>query len=316
MNGIFVDHLSFALGESIYTVDEAAEMGKIASPAAALKESGFRQHHVCEPSTSAYALACRAVEAIGGNLDDIGAIVYATCIPCNGNLGEEKRFRETGDVKYLMDFPASHLQCDFGMKRAIVIGLNQQACTGMLGSLSLARVLLVAEPYIGRVLCLTADRFPEGALYEQSYNLISDGAAACVVSTEPKGFRVIACHAIVNGALARASDDEVAGSYFSYTHRIIQDTLTKGGLRMDEIDWIVPQNTNVKAWQILSHLLHFDFARVALPTLGQVAHVISGDNIINLKRLTEGGHIRAGERVLLVMAGFGLNWQCVILEKR
>jgi 3-oxoacyl-[acyl-carrier-protein] synthase-3 len=311
----FVDHLSVALGESTFTVDEAARAGKTRSSAAALAESGFRLHHVCGAKTTAYDLACRAVESIRAALGDIGAIVYATCIPANGSVGEEKTFRETGDVKYLMDFPASRLQSAFRMDRAVVIGLNQQACTGMLGSLRLARMLLRAEPEVGRVLCLTADRFPEGALYEQSYNLISDGAAACVVSREPRGFRLLACHGITNGALASASDDEVVGTYFSYTHRVIQETLDKAKLNIEDVDWIVPQNTNIKAWQILARLLKFDFARVALATLGDVGHMISGDNIANLKRLLEDREILPGAHVLLVTAGYGLNWQCAILEK-
>lgn len=315
MTEAFVDHLSVALGEATFTVDQAERAGKILSSGAALKESGFRLHHVCGAETTAYDLAYRAADELRGMLGDIGAIVYATCIPANGSMGDVNKFRETGDVKYLMDFPASRLQSAFGMERAIVIGLNQQACTGMLGSLRIARLLLRAEPEVERVLCLTADRFPKGALYEQSYNLISDGAAACVVSREPVGFRLLACHGITNGALAAASDDEVVGTYFSYTHRVIQETLAKAKLTIDRIDWIVPQNTNIKAWQILARLLNFDFARVALPTLGDIGHMISGDNIANLKRLVDGKQVRPGERVLLVTAGYGLNWQCAILEK-
>jgi 3-oxoacyl-[acyl-carrier-protein] synthase-3 len=48
----------------------------------------------------------------------------------------------------------------------------------------------------------------------------------------------------------------------------------------------------------------------------EVAHLISGDNIVNLKYLDQEGTMRPGEKALLVMAGYGLNWQCVILEKR
>ena len=82
-----------------------------------------------------------------------------------------------------------------------------------------------------------------------------------------------------------------------------------------DLDWIVPQNTNTKAWQILARLLKFDFSKVFFPTIGEVGHVISGDNIINLKRLADDGLITAGQRALLFMAGYGLNWQCVIVEK-
>lgn len=316
MSEVFLNHLSFALGNETNTVEEAAEKGRTLSKASVLKEAGFKQHHVCGPETSAYDLAYRAVQEIRKDLGDIGAIVYSTCIPINGNIGDERKFLETRDVKHLMDFPASHLQCDFGMERAIVFGLNQQACTGMLGSLRLARMLLVSEPEIKRVLCVTADRFPDGALYEQAYNLISDGAAAGIVSAEPEGFRWITCHGITNGALAQASDDETVGNYFNYTHRVVQETLTKTGLEIRDIDWIVSQNMNIKAWQILSRLLGFDFERVCFPTLGEVAHVISGDNIINLKWMMEQGKIMSGERVLLLMSGYGLNWQCVILERR
>jgi 3-oxoacyl-[acyl-carrier-protein] synthase-3 len=86
-------------------------------------------------------------------------------------------------------------------------------------------------------------------------------------------------------------------------------------MSIKELSWIVPQNTNRKAWQILASLLKFDFAKVYLPTLPEVGHVISGDNIINLKHLQEQNTLQPGERVLLFMAGYGLNWQCVVLEK-
>lgn len=315
MREVFIDHLAFELGDQTSKVEESAGQGRTISTAPVLMESGFERHHICSKDTTAYDLARRAVQNIEKDLGEIGAIVYSTCLPINGSIGDELKFRETRDVKYLMDFPASHLQSDFGLGQAIVLGLNQQACTGMLGSIRLARMLLISEPDIERVLCVTADRFPEGALYEQSYSLISDGAAACIASTSAKGFRVIAAHQITNGALSKASDDETVGSYFSYTHRAIQETLMKARLCMNEINWIVPQNTNKKAWQILSRLLKFDFERVYFPTLEEVGHVISGDNIINLKRLADEEKIKPGERALLLMAGYGLNWQCVILEK-
>jgi 3-oxoacyl-[acyl-carrier-protein] synthase-3 len=315
MPEVFLDHLSFKLGDQTNTVEESAEKGRTLSTASVLRESGFGDHHVCLSQTTAYDLARGAVEQIEPYLGDIGAIIYSTCIPINGSVGDEKKFHETRDVKYLMDFPASHLQCDFKLDNAIVIGLNQQACTGMLGSLRVARMLMISEPEINRALCVTADRFPQNAVYEQSYNLISDGAAACIASTSVGGFRLVAAHALTNGAMARASDDETVGSFFSYTHRVIQETLAKAGMDVRELNWIVPQNTNRKAWQILARLLKFDFERVYFPTIEEVGHVISGDNIINLKRLEDDGMIQPGQRALLFMAGYGLNWQCVIVEK-
>lgn len=312
---VFLDHIGFALGDRAFTVEESAALGRTLSQAGTLKDAGFGVHHVCRPDTDAYALARRAVETRKDKLGDVGAIVYATCLPQNGSIGRAARYAETRDVKFLMDFPASHLQADFGLDRAQVFGLNQMACTSLLGSLRIASMLLKTDADMGRILCVTADRFPDGALYEQSYNLISDGAACGVVSHEPGGFRLLGFHGITNGALAQATDDESVGAYFNYTHRAVQECLRKANLAIGDLAWIVSQNMNVKAWQILSRLLGFDFERVAFPTLGEVGHLISGDNFINLKRLDDTGRIRSGEKALLLMSGYGLNWQLVLVEK-
>jgi 3-oxoacyl-[acyl-carrier-protein] synthase-3 len=315
MTGMYVHSLAYALGTQRQSVEDAASQGLLVSEAKALREAGFAFHHMAAPSSTAWELARHALEPMGDRLGDAAAIVYATCLPDNANLAPRTTFSGSRDVKHLMDFPASRLQAEFCSPNAIPIGLTQQACTGMLGSLRLAQCLLAAEPTWESALCVTADRFPEGALYEQGYNLISDGAAACLVSRRPEGFRILACHHLANGAYAQASDDETAGSFFSYTWRAIQETLAKAGLGIQDITWIVPQNMNVKAWQILARHLGVPAERVHCPSLAAVGHVISGDCLINLKDLQDGGGMGPGERVLLVMAGFGLNWQCVLLER-
>jgi 3-oxoacyl-[acyl-carrier-protein] synthase-3 len=313
----YLDHPAFALGDCQRSLDETAALAQLRSSVPALREAGFATHFVCSPETRAYDLAVRAVAPLRDQLAEVDAIVYATTLPCNGNVGDERRFRESGDVKHLMDFPVSRLQAELGLSRAQVIGLSQQACTGFLGAVSLARYVLAGEPSFARILCLTADRFPEGALYEQAYNLISDGAAACLVQRAPQAesFRIIGSHAITNGAMSFASDDETMGQFFTYTHRLIQEALTKAGLSINSLRWIVAQNTNRAAWRVLASLLRFDFERVWLPTLGTVGHMISGDNIVNLRQLIADGRVEPGDKLMLVMAGYGLNWRCLILEK-
>ena len=314
MRDVFLNHLTFALGSQSRSVEEAEKLGTLSSSAAALSEAGFRQHHVAAAGESAYDLAKSALEPIREHLSETGTIVYATCLPTSTTMSDLDAFRASRDVKCLMDFPASHLQADFGLDRAVPFGLHQQACTGMLGSLGMARAFLLADASLTQVLCLTADRFPEGALYEQSYNLVTDGAAACVVGTAPGPFRLLGWHGITNGALARASDDEVVGSFFSYTHRVIQEALAKHGFAVNDLAWIVPQNMNVAGWLVLAKLLGFPPERVAYPSLPEVGHMVSGDNIVNLKMLHESGTFRPGDKIALATAGYGLHWHCVLLE--
>ncbi|HEY9713639.1 MAG TPA: 3-oxoacyl-[acyl-carrier-protein] synthase III C-terminal domain-containing protein [Chroococcales cyanobacterium] len=315
MHSIYIDDFSYALGEVRSSVEDAAASHRTLSNSETLKESGFTFHHMLGSDRSAYELAQEALAPFSKNLDHVNAIVYSTCIPENGSVGDKSLYASTRDVKHLMDFPASHLQADYGLTGASVFGLNQQACTGMLGSLRLARMLLLSEPDVNDVLCVTADRFPADAIYEQAYCLISDGAATCRVSRTEGAFRLLSTHAITNGAMSLASDDETVGSFFSYSHNLITQLLQKSALCMADIDWIVPQNTNKKAWQVMSSLLRFDYQRVYFPTLPDVGHVISGDNIINLKHLLDSGKLASGEKVLLFMAGYGLNWQGAVLEK-
>jgi 3-oxoacyl-[acyl-carrier-protein] synthase III len=314
--GAYVDGFSYALGEHKRDVDQTEADGRLVSSAADLRSAGFAWHHVCGPETTAYDLAWLAVSGLvdEDRLGEIDAIVYATCLTLNGNLGAETEFHRTADVKHLMDYPGSRLQAALGSDRAVVIGLNQQACTSMLGSIRIANALLAIEPGWERILCVTADRFPEGAHYEQAYNLISDGAAACTVSRAAGRFRLMAAHHITNGALAQATDDETVGSYFSFTHRLIAETLARAQLAATDLDWVVPQNTNENAWRVLGPLLGIDAGRVWSPSLADVGHVISGDNVVNLVSLLEAGLLRPGHRLLLPMAGFGLNWQALVLE--
>ncbi len=315
MKSVYVHSLAYSLGDQTFTVEQSSQAGRLLTSSEQFREAGFSEHRMSSKNQNAYDLAKEAVGQIEDQLKSIDSIIYATCLPLNGNIGSQEKFKETRDVKFLMDYPASHLQADFKLENAAILGLNQQACTSMLGSLRLAKALIQSEPDQKRILCVTADRFPEGAIYEQAYNVISDGAAACIVSDEPKGFKIIATHALTNGALAQATDDETVGSYFSYTHRLFTELSEKARIPISDIDWVIPQNTNINAWVILSRLLGTDYEKVYIKSIKEVGHIISSDNIVNLAKIEKDGLVKSRQKLLLFMAGFGLNWQAVILEK-
>lgn len=313
----FIGDMAYSLGATRYELAESAAAGRLCSSPDDLLAAGFARHHVCPPGDGSYDLARGATGQLP--LDDgVDAIVYNTCLPQNGSIGDPAAWEATGDVKHLMEFPAGHLQADLGLDTAVVFGLTQQGCTGMLGALRLADALLASEPEWERVLCVSADRFPPGARYEQSYNVISDGAAACLVTARPapgtRGLRLVATHQITNGGLHTASDDESVGTFFSYVPLLVRQTLARAGLTTADIDWVVPQNTNRHAWRIVAGLLGIDHERVWQRTLPDVAHAISADNIINLSSLLESAELRPGQRILLTMAGHGLNWQATVVE--
>lgn len=311
---IFVNHFAYKLGSATVTLEDSHQNGRLLAQVSDFKDAGFRKHRLAKKSEGPYDLAKGAVEQIKEHLAPTTSIVYATCLTLNGNIGKVEDFASSRDVKFLMDYPGSHLQADFGLENAAVIGLNQQACTSMLGSLRIARALLMSEPDQEQILCVTADRFPEGAIYEQAYNLISDGAACCVVSRRREGFKILATHAITNGALAQATDNETVGCYFSYTHRCLTEIMEKAGLSFADLSWVIPQNTNVNAWDVLCQLFGIERSKVFFESIQEVGHIISSDNVVNICDLQKTGKIVSGDKLLLLMAGFGLNWQAVLLE--
>lgn len=312
---LYLDNMCFAFGEQTLTVQEAASKGLLKSPAAALIEAGFAEHRVCRDQTSSYDLARAAVQGIADKLGAVDLIAYHTGLPFNSNLGSWERFSDSREIRHLTDYPASYLQADFSLERASVLGVTQQACTGALGMIRICRGLLTAEPSTQRALCVTADRLPHGALYEATYNVLSDGAVGYTLSKEPGAFSLVAAHAITNGAMSLVSSEQAIGSYFNYTHRLIHETLAQADLSIKDVDWIVPQNTARAAWRVLAPLLPFEHERVWLPTLPEVGHMVSGDNLYNLQRQVDLGTFARGDIIVMPTAGYGLNWQCVIVKK-
>lgn len=321
---VYMDFIGYSLGDKVESIEEANQRELLISNPEILRETGFDSHHFCSDGMTSYDLANLAVkntfskiESDGVDIDksDIDAILYATCITENGNLGSRKKFEETKDVKPLMDYPVSHLQADLGMDNAFLMGLNQTACTSLLGTLRFGSALLKAEPDLNYAICVTADRFPKGAIYEQVFNLISDGSASCLLRRDTGKFKILACHHISNGAMAQANDDETAGFYFNYTVRSISETLSKIDFSFGDIDWVVPQNTFDRAWEVMASFLSISMDRVLMPSRSTVAHCISGDNAINLSMSDDAGVFSPGDIIVMPMAGFGLNWSCVVLEK-
>lgn len=313
----FVEALAYALGGREQSLEDAAAAGLVSSPVRDLRSAGFDRHHVSPVGESAYdlgrAAAIEAWAASGGGRDGAGAaaVVWSSCFPPSGS---DEALRASGDAAQLLDFPAVRLVGDLGLGGATVFGLGQQACTGMLGSIRLAAALLAAEEGWDRVLCVSADRLPAGARYEQSWCLVSDGAAAAVVTRSPSRYRLLAAHHLIDGAPGATDPDSAVGSWFGGTHRLVDELAAMAGLATRDIDWVVPQNTHPAAWQVMAGMLGVDASRVRGGSQERVGHVTGADCVVNLCELEASGDMRSGQRVLMATAGYGLQWQGLLLE--
>ena len=302
---VYLTPVGYALGDLRETALEASQRGTLCSSPGVLTDAGFCTHYIASTKVDVYDLAREATQNLAHEVD---VIIFATALPESSAGNSTERFRETGDVRYLMDYPASRLQVELD-SQAAVIGLGQQACTSALGAIRIARSLILAGECCN-VLCVTADRFPAGAKYEQAYNFISDGSAACLVGLNPGPFRFLGSAHITEGSLALASDDATVGSYFSHTAAVVNRACEKSG----PPHWLVTQNTHVNANRVLGSLLGVADEQIWCPTRAEMGHVISADNLINLEMFASSPMCRTGEVIALPMAGYGANWQCIVLE--
>src|ERR1700722_15771338 len=101
MADIYLGDVVFALGEHKRSLEETEAAGQLLSAAADLAEVGFRWHHVCGPSTSAYDLAHATVGQLARDdrIRDVDAIIYATCLPESSNVGDPDDWERSRDVK-------------------------------------------------------------------------------------------------------------------------------------------------------------------------------------------------------------------------
>ena len=213
-----------------------------------------------------------------------------------------------------MDFPASRLQADFGLDRAMrhrpqPAGVHRHARLAAPGARA-AR----AEPDVGRVLCVTADRFPPGALYEQAYNLISDGAAACVVSLRRRArSRLVAVPPDHQRRAGAASSDENRRAATSPTRTArSRRRWRRRSSRIGTSTGSCRRTRTSRRWQILARLLGSIRSGSSLPhDRGRRPRDQRRQHRQPEARSSEDGILRPGERSSCSMAGYGLNWQCV-----
>jgi len=304
--------MAYRLPARSVTVGELAARGMVDSTPDQLEHLGFRRLFVAEAET-AYDLAKGAVKKLLRSAavapGEIDALIYASAIP-------EERPRRGGNLSRLFRYPATALQYEFEMTRANVIGLAQAGCVSFLSAIRVASSLLVSEPAIRRVLCVSADALPNGSRREVLYNLISDGGAAALVERGAARNRIVAHTQVTKGYFwdPKNKGNEIVAASFATARHVIQETLDKAQLDMSEIALVVPHNVNRRSWDILRGLLNIPSERFFGPNIARKGHTIAADNAINLCDAVEAGKVKRGDYLLLFTFGFGAHWACTILE--
>lgn len=309
----------------VATVGELHDRGLIGGSPETLKSFGFETVHLAGGESNidmAIAASQRLLDESDVDRGEIGMILYAAALNSSSTLWDGNGGSPNGSVLQLdsvpdlFKYPASVLQTELDLPNASVVGINQIGCASIFAALRMGRALILAEDDLKAVLCVSADKFPAGRHRDLAYNLVSDGACATLVRRGGARNRIIACTQITKGALwdSENIENEIIAAYFPTATALVERTLAKAGLDMDDISLVIPHNVSLRSWEILGRLIGCAPDRIYTDNIAKVGHTIASDNLLNLRRATEDGRIEKGDYLLLFTFGYGSNWACMIVQ--
>jgi 3-oxoacyl-[acyl-carrier-protein] synthase-3 len=307
---VHIAAIEYALPAQSASLEDLSIEGRLISRPEVLRSFGFDRAWIAEAEADQLAnrAVSRLLEQHAVDPDSIDTVFYAAA---------RAERHATGDgLLGAFSYPAARLQYDFGFVNARTIGVSQAGCLGLMSAVSLARATLVADPAVRRVLCVSVDVLPAGSRREILYNLISDGACAVLVERGDGPNRLLAERQITKGYYwdCEARANEIVAAYFPTARTIILETLERSGLEPADLGAIIPHNVSLRSWEILLQLTGLPAARLYTDNIREKAHIIGGDNFINLKDAAAQGRLTAGDRVLLFNFGFGASWACLLVE--
>jgi len=312
--------ISYAVPAGSRSVRELAAAGSLDSEPEMLERFGFDRICLAVEETP-YELALSAASALMRENDidplSIDALLYGGA---PGSIAFARPRDAAAEASGLCDarrfqYPATRLQFDLGIERASVLGLDQLACTAILGAVRLARALCIAEG-LERVLCVASEFYPAELGREAITNCTSDAACAVLVERNATRNRIVAGATVTKGYYwcGDSMRDEVMASYFPTAAHVMRRTIVEAGWKPEDVDWVMPHNVSATSWEILFRLAALPNARLYSDNIARIGHTLAGDNFINLRDALDGGVVTSGDKLLLFSYGYGAHWTGLALE--
>src|SRR5687768_15427188 len=197
--------LAYCLPATRRSLAELQADGLLTGSAETLASFGFEYAHVANGETNlemAAQAARQVLEESATDPSEIGLLLYATALTGSATMAggsDPDTVLRLDTVAESFQYPASCLQAELELTRATVAGVDQQGCASLLSALRIGRAMLVAEPTLGTVLCVSADVFPAREPRDLVYNVISDGACAVLLKRDAPN-RILSCAQVTKGS--------------------------------------------------------------------------------------------------------------------
>jgi 3-oxoacyl-[acyl-carrier-protein] synthase-3 len=289
-----------------------------------VSRTGMRERRIAaeQEFTSDMGLkaAKKAIEKAGLEPNDIDLILVATLTP-----------------DYTFPSTACIIQAGLGIEAAAMD--MQAACTGFIYALSMAKAYVESGLH-KNILIVAAEKLSSIVDYEDRSTcvLFGDGASACVVSAEGKGFFIRnvvlgsdGCQTDIlkmpaGGSRNPTSSETVQNKLhfikmegrevFKHAVRRMESSskecIEKAGLQESDINWLVPHQANNRIIEAIAKRFQVPNDRVFV-TVDKYGNTSASSVGIALDELLEEKEIASGDNILLTAFGAGLTWGSTVL---
>ncbi|MDF1593933.1 MAG: ketoacyl-ACP synthase III [Desulfobacterales bacterium] len=293
-----------------------------------IKRTGISERRIAAPEVATSDLGLQAsrnaLKAAGLSAADIDLIIMATitpdtCCPAAANWLQAKL---NAPQAFSFDITAACSGFVFGLNAAVQY-LQNRTCR---------HVLVVAAEVMSRTLNWQ-DR--------SSCILWGDGAGAAVLSRASKGPELLSTHLHTDGANGQdlllpgggskttpiSHESVEKGLHYlnmieanlsfrvAVRHFIesIQEALQHNGLTVDDVDWFIPHQANIRMFQSIAKSLHIPMEKFYI-TLHKYGNISSASCAIALDEAIRDGSIRPDHLVCMPVFGGGLTWGSAMIR--
>ncbi len=284
-----------------------------------VERTGIRSRHLATAHETSSDLALpaaqAAMQAAGVSAAAIDLIIVATSTP-----------------DYVFPSTACLLQAKLGIKGCAAFDV-QAVCSGFVYALATADkfiqsgqhrcALVVGAEVFSRIL----DWSDRGTCV-----LFGDGAGAVVLQASDRpGIRASALHAdgshagilnvpgnvqggkVTGDPLLRMDGQAVFKFAVRVLDEVARETVALAGVTLDDVDWLIPHQANVRILAATAKKLGIAAERVVM-TVARHGNTSAASIPLALDEAVRAGSIKGGQRVLLEGVGGGFTWGAVLVE--
>lgn len=173
-------------------------------------------------------------------------------------------------------------------------GVTLNRCTNLLVGLRLAAALVESGLH-HHVLVLTVDRALEEAERVEDFAVFSDGAAGCVISSQPGGYRVL------GSAVAQRADQlDWSNEISAALARQVNDDLAEAtGTETAQVARLLSTNLFLPVVTMKERQAGFRAQQLWTGNVSRIGHCFAADPLINLVDLENQGQVEDEELYLL-----------------